>query len=285
MLLQRPAAVLDGRHDGLVDGRAPMLESLDMTLKLDPAVYEESLRDLQLALVRAQRKVVERRVPVVIVFEGMDAAGKGGAIKRLTAKLDPRGYAVYPIGPPDSHEASYHYLRRFWVRLPSYGRISVFDRSWYGRVLVERVEKLTPAKDWKRAYTEINEFERQLVDDDTVLVKFWLHITPDEQLRRFKARQADPYRRWKITKEDWRNREKWDQYVKAAEEMIARTSTNYAPWTVIPANDKLYARVQVLKTTLETLNASLERKGFGHAARGSAKVPASGARSIIEALE
>lgn len=262
-----------------------MLDALDMSLALDRESYETELRELQLGLVRAQRRLVERKIPVVIVFEGMDAAGKGGAIKRLTAKLDPRGYAVHPIGPPDAHECSYHYLRRFWLRLPSYGRIAIFDRSWYGRVLVERVEKLTPAKDWKRAYAEICEFERQLVDDDTVLLKFWLHITPQEQLKRFKARQDDPYRRWKITKEDWRNREKWDEYVAAAEEMFAKTSTPYAPWSVIPANDKLYARVQVLRTTLAAIEVALERKGFGHAKDGCRTAHPSGARSTIEATE
>lgn len=259
-----------------------MLESLDMTKRLDRETYDASLKRLQLELVRAQRQLIERHIPVVIVFEGMDAAGKGGAIQRLTAKLDPRGFEVHPIGPPDSHECSFHYLRRFWLRLPAYGRISILDRSWYGRVLVERVEKLTPKKIWQRAYDEINQFERQIVDDDTVLLKFWLHITMDEQLARFRARENDPYRRWKITKDDWRNRDKWDDYIKAAEEVFAKTSTPYAPWTVISANDKLHARVLVLETTLRAMQAALERKGFGHAEQGCNAAPTAGARSVLE---
>ncbi len=259
-----------------------MLSSLDMTKSLDKGTYDATLKELQLELVRAQRKIVEKRIPVLIVFEGMDAAGKGGAIKRMTAKLDPRGFEVHPIGPPDAHECRFHYLRRFWVRVPSYGRIGVLDRSWYGRVLVERVEALCPKKAWQRAYEEINEFERQLIDDDTVLLKFWLHITEDEQLARFEARQKDPYKRWKITKDDWRNREKWNDYVEAAEEMLARTSTAAAPWTVVPANDKYYARVLVLKATLAALNAAIDRKAFGHAGEGCTTVPSGGARSLLE---
>ena len=260
-----------------------MLEALDMSQQLDKATYNGLLKKLQLELVQAQRSLVERRIPVVIVFEGMDAAGKGGAIKRLTAKLDPRGFEVHPIGPPDDHECRFHYLRRFWVRLPSYGRIGIFDRSWYGRVLVERVEKFTPKKAWTRAYDEINEFERQLIDDDTVVLKFWMHVTEDEQLERFKAREDDPYRRWKITDDDWRNREKWRDYVKAAEEMFAKTSTPYAPWTVVAANDKFHARVVVLKATLAAMNAALERTGFGHAGAGCNSSPVTGARSVLEA--
>jgi polyphosphate kinase 2 (PPK2 family) len=259
-----------------------MLTSLDMTRSLDQADYDSQLKELQLKLVVAQRRIVDRRIPVILVFEGMDASGKGGCIKRLTAKLDPRGYEVHPIGPPDAHECRYHYLRRFWVRLPSYGRISVLDRSWYGRVLVERIEKLTPKAAWQRAYDEINQFERQVTDDDTVLLKFWLHITKAEQLARFEARQADPYKRWKITDEDWRNRERWDNYVDAAEDMIARTSTPYAPWTVVPANNKLYARILVLGATLAAIEAALERKGYGHGGPNCEAGPMSGARSIIE---
>jgi polyphosphate kinase 2 (PPK2 family) len=259
-----------------------VLESLDMTKGMTREDYDHQLRELQLRIVSCQRKLVERRVPVIIVFEGMDAAGKGGAIKRLTAKLDPRGFEVHPIGPPDSHECAFHYLRRFWVRLPAYGRIGIFDRSWYGRVLVERVEKLTPKKTWKRAFDEINDFERTLIDDDTVLMKFWLHITAEEQLARFKAREDDPYKRWKITKDDWRNREKWDAYVEAAEEMLAKTSTPYAPWNVVPGNDKLYARVLILQAVVKSLEAALDRREFGHDGCGVPAVPA-GARSIFEA--
>ena len=202
-----------------------MLESLDLTQSLSTEEYEERLKPLQLDLVLAQRRLAERGIAVVIVFEGMDAAGKGGAIKRLTTKLDPRGYEVLPIGPPTEEELRHHYLWRFWTQLPSYGRLTIFDRSWYGRVLVERVEGITPKARWQQAYSEIVEFERSLVDDEYIVLKFWLHISEKEQLRRFKAREEDPYRRWKITKEDWRNRDKWDDYVAAAEDMFEYTST------------------------------------------------------------
>jgi polyphosphate kinase 2 (PPK2 family) len=155
-------------------------------------------------------------------------------------------------------------MRRFWVRLPAYGRIGIFDRSWYGRVLVERVEELTPEEEWRPAYEEIRDFERTLVDDDTVLLKFWMHVTSDEQLRRFEARQNDPYKRWKITDDDWRNRQKWDDYIAAAEEMFEETSTETAPWTVVEGDDKYYARVKVLREVAGALGAALEREDFGH---------------------
>lgn len=264
-----------------------MLESLDMTKKLPREQYEKQLQELQLSLVRQQRRIVERQIAVAITFEGMDASGKGGAIKRISAKLDPRGYEVHPIGPPDDHERQYHYLRRFWLRLPAYGRIGIYDRSWYGRVLVERVEKLTPKALWKRAYEEINSFERTLVDDGMVFFKFWLHISEEEQLRRFKQRENDPYKRWKITKDDWRNREKWGDYIEAAEEMFARTSTPYAPWFVIPGEDKLYSRIEVFKAIVEGVDKALASDGLGGArslekqerAKGKRKA---GARSVLE---
>ena len=260
-----------------------MLESLDMSKTLSSAKYEEELMRLQLELVKAQRTLVDRQVGVVLVFEGMDAAGKGGAIKRVTSKLDPRGFEVHPIGPPEEHERRYHYLRRFWILMPAHGRIGIFDRSWYGRVLVERVEQLTPEDAWQRAYREINEFEKQISDDDTVIVKFWMHVTKDEQLVRFHDRENDPYRRWKITDADWRNRKKWKEYVAAAEEMFVRTSTPHAPWNVVPGNDKEYARIFVLRTILETIDAALARSGFGHASGNSGDIPAAGARSLLEA--
>lgn len=262
-----------------------MLESLDLTRSLGEEEYESRLQPLQLDLVLQQRQLAERGIPVLLVFEGMDAAGKGGVIRRLTTKWDPRGFVVHPIGPPDVHELRYHYLRRFWDRLPSYGRIALFDRSWYGRVLVERVEDLTPEARWRQAYEEICEFERQLVNDGTVLLKFWMHISKKEQLKRFKAREDDPYKRWKITKEDWRNREKWEPYVTAAEEMLARTSTPFAPWTVIPAEDKRFARIMVLESVRDALSVALERGSLGN--ENLAPVPsgkkATGARSVFEA--
>ena len=261
-----------------------MLESLDLTKTLTEEEYERRLQPLQLELVLQQRQLAERGIPVVIVFEGMDAAGKGGAIRRLTTKWDPRGYSVYPIGPPDAHELSYHYLRRFWDRLPSYGRIVIFDRSWYGRVLVERVEELTPEARWREGFEEICEFERMLVNDGTILLKFWLHISQNEQLKRFKAREDDPYKRWKITKEDWRNREKWGPYVAAAEEMIARTSPGYSPWIVVPAEDKRFARILVLESVRDALAVALERCSLGNERLAPVDPKrAAGARSVFEA--
>ncbi len=263
-----------------------MLESLDLTQTLSVEEYEQRLKPLQLDLVLAQRRLAERGIAVVIVFEGMDAAGKGGAIKRLTTKLDPRGYEVLPIGPPTDDELRHHYLWRFWNQLPSYGRLTIFDRSWYGRVLVERVEGITPRARWEQAYDEIVDFEHALVDDEYIILKFWLHISEGEQLKRFKAREEDPYRRWKITKEDWRNRDKWDDYVAAAEEMFARTSTHEVPWTVVPAEDKPFARIMVLETVRDTICRVLEGREVGNeelaALSKKAVKKAAGARSIFE---
>jgi polyphosphate kinase 2 (PPK2 family) len=263
-----------------------VLESLDLTQSLATEEYEERLKPLQLDLVLAQRRLAERGVAVVIVFEGMDAAGKGGAIKRLTTKLDPRGYEVLPIGPPTEEELRHHYLWRFWTQLPSYGRLTIFDRSWYGRVLVERVEGITPKARWQQAYAEIVEFERMLADDEYIVLKFWLHISDREQLRRFKAREEDPYRRWKITKEDWRNRDKWDEYVAAAEDMFAYTSTPEVPWTVVPAENKPFARIMVLETVRDTVCKVLEGREVGNeelaALPKKAAKRAPGARSVFE---
>jgi polyphosphate kinase 2 (PPK2 family) len=271
-----------------------MLESLDLTKTLGSAAYDARLKDVQLRLVLQQRKFVERGIPAVIVFEGMDAAGKGGAIKRLIAKLDPRGYEVHPIGPPDATELKHHHLWRFWNRLPSAGRIGIFDRSWYGRVLVERVERFAAKPQWSRAYEQIDDFERSLVEEGMVLLKFWVHISQDEQLRRFKAREEDPFRRWKITKDDWRNRERWDDYVAAAEEMLAKTSTTYAPWNVVPAESKLHARITILEAVADAFDHAIADEAHygvaqqnGKAARAATngRPGASGARSIFEAAD
>lgn len=194
---------------------------------------------------------------LVVVFEGMDAAGKGGAIRRVTAALDVRRYQVVPIAAPTDEELAQPYLWRFWRRMPGHGRVVIFDRSWYGRVLVERVEGLCAPADWMRAYAEINDFEEQLIENGTVVVKFWLAIDPEEQLRRFRERETDPLKRYKITPEDWRNREKWPQYELAVGDMIERTSTEIAPWTLVEANNKYYARVKVLHTLCERMEASL----------------------------
>ncbi len=231
-----------------------ILDRLDYDEALvDKKTYEKELAALQLELLSVELKHRERGTPVVIAFEGWDASGKGGAIKRLTEKLDPRGYSVWPIAAPTEEEKRHHYLWRFWRRLPERGRWAIFDRTWYGRVLVERVEGFAGKKEWKRAFREINDFERALVDDGTVLVKLFLAITKEEQLARFKERENDPYKRWKIGPEDWRNREHWDAYVEAAEEMFAETSTDRAPWTVVGANRKWHTRVRVLRAVARAL--------------------------------
>jgi polyphosphate kinase 2 (PPK2 family) len=200
-----------------------------------------------------QQAYLTQRRRAVILFEGWDAAGKGGTIRRLTERLDPRACKVWPIAGPRDHEQGVHYLYRFWTRLPEAGTIAIFDRSWYGRVLVERVEKLTPAKDWRRAYREINEFERMLVDDGVRLVKLFLHLSPEEQLRRFAERLAEPYKRWKITVGDFRNHARRRDYERAIDDMLKRTSTKRAPWRVVPAEHKWYARVTALEIVAETL--------------------------------
>lgn len=215
--------------------------------------YKRILREQQLKLLRIQRRLSEQKRAVLVVFEGPDAAGKGGVIKRIGERLDPRLLRVYSIVKPTAEEASHHYLWRFWHRLPPYGKIAIFDRSWYGRVLVERVEKFATAQEWKRAYGEINAFEKSLIDDRAVIVKFYIHISKNEQLLRFKSRMADPYKHWKINDEDWRNRKKWNQHNVAADEMFVRTSTELAPWHVIGANYKWEARIEVVKTLVKRL--------------------------------
>jgi polyphosphate kinase 2 (PPK2 family) len=196
-------------------------------------------------------------VSLLCVFEGWDASGKGGTIRRLTRALDARDYRVIPIAAPNDEEAAHHYLWRFWRQLRRSGRVTIFDRSWYGRVLVERVEGLASPLEWRRAYSEINRFERQLTDFGIVLLKFWLHVTAEEQLRRFEERQRVEYKRWKITDEDWRNREKWELYERAVQEMVERTSALEAPWTLVEANCKRHARLKVLRTVADALEAAL----------------------------
>ncbi|SRR5579862_1367002 len=213
--------------------------------------YKQKLKDLQLRFLNFQRKLAESRHSLVIVFEGPDAAGKGGCIKRLVERLDPRVLRVYSIVKPTAEEYQRHYMWRFWNKLPAYGQLAVFDRSWYGRVLVERVEGFATDAEWKRAYGEIRQFEKLLLDDKAILFKFYLHISKDEQLARFRRREADPYKYWKISEEDWRNRKKWDEHNKAAEQMFERTSVDDAPWNVIGANYKWHARVKVLKLVVE----------------------------------
>ena len=193
-------------------------------------------------------------------FEGWDAGGKGGAIKRLTAKMDARGYAVNPTASPNDIEKAHHYLWRFWRAMPKAGHIAIFDRTWYGRVMVERIEGFCTKEEWKRAYKEINDMEKDLCDAGAIVIKFWMHIDKDEQERRFRERQENPEKQWKITEEDWRNREKWDLYEDAVNEMLLRTSTDYAPWVVVEGNDKYYARIKVLKTVVDAIEDRLKEK-------------------------
>ncbi len=242
-----------------------MLENLDLTLAIDKATYESEVVRYQVALNKLGYQVYIQRRPVIMVFEGWDAAGKGGAIKRVTEKLDPRGYVVYPIAAPQGDDATHHYMWRFWRRLPELGQIAILDRSWYGRVMVERIEGFCKENEWKRAYREINEFEHQLVDFGTVIFKFWFHISKDEQLARFEGRAGDKLRSWKLTDEDWRNRDKWELYTQAVEEMILKTSTLSAPWTLVEGNSKNYARIKVLKTVVDGLSTALKYDPFTNA--------------------
>jgi polyphosphate kinase 2 (PPK2 family) len=200
--------------------------------------------------------------PICVVFEGWDASGKGGAIRRLVAPLDPRHVRVASIAAPTSDEKRHHFLSRFWPSLPGWGGMAVLDRSWYGRVLVERVEGYATEQQWRRAYDEIKSFERTLSDEGMVIIKFWMHISPEEQLRRFHAREKSILKRWKLTEEDWRNRHKWNEYEDAVNEMIERTDTSYAPWTVVEAEDKRHARVKVLQTVTERVARALLDAGL-----------------------
>jgi polyphosphate kinase 2 (PPK2 family) len=246
-----------------------VLDDLDLTKKLS---REEEAEGLE----RGQRRLEQLRLtlggligsgelgpPVCVIFEGIDASGKGGAIKRLVTPFDPRHVRVVQYAAPTHDEKRHHFLWRFWPSLPGWGGMAVFDRSWYGRVLVERVDGFATREEWLRAYEEINSFERTLADEGTILIKFWLHISGDEQLKRFKKREKDPLKRWKLTDDDWRNREKRDEYKQAIEDMVARTSVEpHATWHLIPAESKRYARVAVIDTVIEEIEAGMERHGM-----------------------
>jgi polyphosphate:AMP phosphotransferase len=225
-----------------------ILSSLDMDQALSKKEYQDELAKYQAKIHRLQRQAIGERISLIAVFEGWDAGGKGGAVRRVAAALDARDYRVIPFAAPTDEERQHHYLWRFWRQISRAGRVTFFDRSWYGRVLVERVEDFASESEWRRAYAEINDFEEQFVSHGLILCKFWLHITPDEQLRRFEERKEIAYKRWKLTEEDWRNREKWDLYEDAVNDMVERTSTAYAPWTLIEGNDKRFARIKVLHT-------------------------------------
>ncbi|HUR40143.1 MAG TPA: polyphosphate:AMP phosphotransferase [Verrucomicrobiae bacterium] len=234
-----------------------VLDGVDLRARAAPAKYQDQLEDLQSRLDTLAWRARRKKVSTVLALEGWDAAGKGGAIRRVTAALDARLFRVIPIAAPTDEERAQHYLWRFWRQLPRGGYVTIYDRSWYGRVLVERVEGFARPDEWGRAYAEINEFERQLTSSGAVLCKFWLHIGRAEQLRRFEERAATEHKKHKITDEDWRNREKWKPYARAVDEMVARTSTEYAPWTLVPANDKKHARLTVLRTVCKALERAL----------------------------
>ncbi|MBL28061.1 MAG: polyphosphate kinase [Rhodospirillaceae bacterium] len=243
------------------DHKPPRLKDLDLELGrsiVDKETYERQLSALQIQVLRVQQAYFHQGLRGIIVFEGWDAGGKGGCIRRLTEKLDPRGFQVWPIAAPTPEEIGRHYLHRFWTRLPTPGTLAIFDRSWYGRVLVERVEGFAEESAWKRAYGEINEFERMLIDDGIRIVKLFLHISPEEQLERFTERLENPFKRWKLTADDLRNRQKRPDYEKAINAMFRKTSTERAPWHGIPANQKWYARVSVLDTIATTLGAGID---------------------------
>lgn len=234
-----------------------MLETLDMSKKLSEKQYEEQIGRSQVWLRELGLQVHKKQVPVLCLFEGWDAAGKGGVIKRITEMLDPRGFSVSAYSAPHGDEKTHHYLWRFWHKLPAAGHMAIFDRTYYGRVLVERVEHFCSDDEWRRAYREFNEFESHLASFGMVICKFWLHITKEEQIRRFKSREIDPFRSYKLTEEDWRNRAKWHEYSEAVEDMLLHTSTPYAPWTVVEGNNKYYARVKVLRTVVEAIERRL----------------------------
>lgn len=235
-----------------------ILSHVDLTKTMDAATYHRKLNKLQNKLELLHGELYRLRIPVVLGFEGWDAAGKGGAIKRLTSHLDPRGYRVCPTASPTGTEKAHHYLWRFWDRVPKDGHIAIFDRTWYGRVMVERIEGFCTESEWHRAYREINEMEEALSRAGAVVVKFWIHIDKDEQERRFNDRTKNPDKQWKITDEDWRNREKWDQYVEAVNEMLEKTDTAYAPWVVVEGNSKYYARIKVMETVAKAMEKKIK---------------------------
>lgn len=234
-----------------------MLDKLDMTKKLTRKEYSEQIESAQSRLRKLEYKMYRAQLPVLCIFEGWDASGKGGAIKRLTEMLDPRGFTVSSYAAPQGEDKTHHYLWRFWRNLPRTGHLSVFDRSYYGRVLVERVECFAAEAAWQRAYQEINEFESHQASAGMTICKFWLQITAEEQLHRFRSRELDPFRQYKLTEEDWRNRAKFPEYTSAVEDMLVRTSTPHAPWSVVEANDKYYARVKVVEAVVECIENRL----------------------------
>ena len=237
----------------------PKLKDIPLDKTLSEEEYKEKLKELQSELRSLHYALYRKKIPLIIAYEGWDAAGKGGNIKRIAGALDPRGYVVYPIASPEPHEKARHHLWRFWNRLPKTGHIAIYDRTWYGRVMVERLEGFCSENDWQRAYNEINEFEKELYDWGAVIIKFWIQIDSDTQLARFTDRQNTPEKRWKITDEDWRNREKWDLYEEAIDEMLEKTNTSFAPWYILESVDKKYARIKALEIVVESIKKALDK--------------------------
>ena len=237
--------------------RTSSLNSVDLSLSYTKEEYKEKLEKLQNRIQELHGELYQRRIPVILGFEGWDAGGKGGAIKRLTEKMDPRGYQVNPTAAPNDIERAHHYLWRFWNTVPKKGHIAIFDRTWYGRVMVERIEGFCSKEEWMRAYKEMNDMEANWVHSGAIVMKFWLQIDKDEQERRFKERMENPEKQWKITDEDWRNREKWDQYEQAVDDMLVKTSTTYAPWIIVEGNNKYYARIKVLQSVVDAIEKRL----------------------------
>ena len=255
---------LDKKEPGPVPGLAPLptlpvcpLSQVDLSVSRAPGDYRKQLKAAQEQLSQLHNRLYLTRTPLILAFEGWDAAGKGGAIKRIARALDPRGYEVVPIAAPTPLEKSHQHLWRFWTALPKDGHVTIFDRTWYGRVMVERIEGFCSEEAWQRAYEEINHFEQELTERGAILLKFWLHISPEEQLRRFNERQNTPEKQWKITDEDWRNREKWPAYAEAVDEMLRRTHRARAPWIVVEAEDKKFARIKVLQSVIDAIEKAL----------------------------
>jgi polyphosphate:AMP phosphotransferase len=265
---QTPALPVIRTSPGPLDTRN-ILSVLDLDCRLPKKDYESELAHEQGRLAMLVRHPNFADHSLVCVFEGVDAAGKGGAIRRVASALDARQYQIIPVAAPTEEERAQPYLWRFWRHVPRRGRVAIFDRSWYGRVLVERIEGFCSEADWLRAYGEINDFEHELVEAGAIIVKFWLQISPDEQLKRFKAREETAFKRFKITAEDWRNREQWGAYERAVCDMIDRTSTSHAPWTLIEANDKNHARVKILRTLCNQLECALRDKAKQDKTKGS----------------
>lgn len=239
-----------------------MLEKIDLTRSLSKQEYKTLLPRLQRRLYDLEKACWDAKMPTIIVFEGWDAAGKGTSINVLTSRLDPRGFKLYPIQAARTFETHLPWLWRFWSKLPNYGEMAIFDRSWYGRVLVERVEGLTPMTEWRKGYRDIVDFERTLADDGYVIIKFWLHISKDEQKRRFKKLEKDPLKSWHVQPEDWEHHRKYDEYLLAVEEMLERTDTEWGPWTIVEATDRRWARAKIFQTIIQRLEEALGERGF-----------------------